>query len=65
MAFAPSASAAEGWYCVGTQDLGFVCVDPTGRTLVDDCVYVVIPPCIPVVVPGPTFGCGGPLHCDL
>lgn len=52
---APAAHAA----CVGTDRTVVVCVDPTGQTLYSDCVHVVIPPCIPVNVPGPTIYCGG------
>ena len=63
MAFAPAASAADGWTCVGTQRLGYVCVDPTGGTLYSDCIFVGPPPCIPVSVPGPIYGCGGPIAC--
>lgn len=64
VALAPPASAADGWTCVGTERLGFVCVDPTGGTLYEDCVYVGAPPCIPVTVPGPIYGCGGALACN-
>lgn len=53
VALAPAAGAQE--LCAGTEDLGYVCVDPTGRTLIDDCVYLGPPPCIPVSVPGPTI----------
>ena len=65
VALAPPAAAADQWICAGTQQLGYVCVDPTGGTLYEDCVYVGPPPCIPVSVPGPIFGCGGPLSCQI
>ncbi len=45
--------------CVGTDRTIVVCVNPTGQTLYEDCVHVVVPPCVPVSVPGPTFSCGG------
>lgn len=63
VAFAPAASAAGQWICVGTQQAGYVCVDPTGGTLYDDCVYAGPPPCTQVTIPGPIYGCGGPLSC--
>ena len=63
VALAPPASAADGWTCVGTERLGYVCVDPTGGTLYEDCVYLVLPQCMHVSVPGPIFGCGGPISC--
>lgn len=51
--------------CAGTQNTIVVCVDPTGGILIEDCVYVGPPPCIPVVVPGPTVQCGGNIGARL
>ena len=45
--------------CAGTQATVVLCVDPTGGTLYEDCVYVVFPQCIVVTVPGPAVQCGG------
>jgi hypothetical protein len=61
-AMAPPALAA----CVGTTGTIIVCVDPTGRTLYEDCVMVVDPPCKPVSVPGPSVWCEGAMgpNCD-
>ena len=58
-------AAASPLVCAGTQDTAFVCVDPQGKLLADDCVYVGPPPCIPVVVWGPQVYCGGALMCNL
>ncbi len=63
VAFAPTASAADGWICAGSQTAGYVCVDPTGGTLYSDCVYLGPPPCTWVTIPGPIYGCGGPISC--
>lgn len=59
---APAASA-QTWTCVGTERAGYVCVDPTGGTLYSDCVYLGGSSCTPVTIPGPIYGCGGPLAC--
>ena len=56
--FAAPASASIP-VCVGTAATVVVCVDPTGGTLYEDCIYAGPPPCIPVSVPGPTIQCGG------
>lgn len=50
--------------CAGTASTAVICVDPTGGTLYEDCVYAGPPPCIPVHVPGPVTSCGGFLVCD-
>lgn len=55
MAFAPPAAAAEREVCLGSENLGYVCVDPTGRRLIEDCVYIVAPECVPVAVDGPSI----------
>jgi hypothetical protein len=60
---APAASAA----CVGSENTVIMCVDPTGGTLYEDCIYAGDPPCTPVHVPGPLVWCeptNGPLVCD-
>lgn len=54
---APAAQAQE-WTCVGTQMVLYVCVDPTGGTLYDDCVYLVSSDCTQVTVPAPIIACG-------
>ncbi len=51
--------------CVGTERTVVVCVNPTGGVLYEDCVHVVIPPCHPVTVPGPTIACGGDIGQSL
>jgi hypothetical protein len=56
---ASPAGAAETEVCAGTQQLWYVCVDPTGGEPIEDCVYVGPPPCIPVSVPTPSKRCGG------
>lgn len=45
--------------CVGTQNTVVVCVDPTGRTLYEDCIHTGGPDCTSVIVPGPTVSCSG------
>lgn len=55
LAVTPSASAQP--LCVGTTGTIYQCVDPTGGTPIQDCVYVVIPPCHPVSVPTPLIYC--------
>ena len=52
-------AAAQVPVCAGTAGTVVLCIDPTGTTLVDDCVYVGPPPCMNVTVPGPTISCGG------
>ena len=64
--FAAPASASIP-VCVGTAATVVVCVDPTGGTLYEDCIYAGPPPCMHVVVPGPTATCGGTIGqriCD-
>ncbi|HEV2756460.1 MAG TPA: hypothetical protein VG318_11870 [Actinomycetota bacterium] len=53
--------------CAGTQQIFAVCVDVTGGTLYEDCVYLVLPPCMPVSVPGPVITrCGNDvMTCSL
>ncbi|MDQ3952992.1 MAG: hypothetical protein M3279_08535 [Actinomycetota bacterium] len=48
--------------CVGTSNTVFVCTDPTGGTLYEDCVYTGGSTCQQVTVPGPTVDCGGDLY---
>jgi hypothetical protein len=43
--------------CFGTADTVVQCVDPTGATLIDDCVYLGPPPCHTVIVNGPLVYC--------
>lgn len=57
LAAAPASATVP--LCAGTQGTAVVCVDPTGGTLIEDCVYAGPPPCTPVTVPGPTVQCGG------
>ena len=62
LAVAPPALAA----CAGTTNTVIVCVDPQGAILYEDCVVIVDPPCMPVVVRGPAVWCvetNGPLYC--
>lgn len=47
------AGPARAEVCAGTQNIFHICVEPTGGTLYEDCVYVVDPQCIYVRVPGP------------
>lgn len=63
-----AAPAADAAYCVGTTQIGTLCVTPQlgSRPSVtldphDDCVYVVVGPCVPVTyyTPG-TVSSGGP-----
>lgn len=61
LGLAAPASAQVVPSCVGTTGTAYVCSDPTGRTLISDCVYLGDPTCTPVVVPGPTLTCGGAL----
>ena len=67
--FLASPASAQTTVCAGTAGTAYVCTDPTGGTVASDCVYVVLPPCIPVTVPGPTLSCGGALipyiRCQL
>lgn len=58
-------AAAQVPVCAGTTSTAYVCIEPTGQTLITDCVYVGPPPCTPVSVPGPTVTCGGALISDL
>ncbi len=57
LAVMPSASAQT--VCVGTTATIYQCVDPTGGEPIEDCVYIVIPPCHPVSVPTPYVYCTG------
>ncbi len=57
LAVTPSASAQP--LCVGTQATVVQCVDPTGGEPIEDCIYLVIPPCHPVSVPTPYVYCLG------
>lgn len=52
--------------CVGTQNEIAVCVDPTGGTLYENCVFLGDPTCTPVSVPGPVVWCEGDMaaNCD-
>lgn len=54
-------ATAQVPYCVGTTSTIWVCSDPTGGTVISDCVYTGDPTCTPVTVPGPTLTCGSPL----
>lgn len=58
-------ASAQTTVCAGTAGTVFVCTDPTGGTVISDCVYVGPPPCVPVTVPGPTLACGGALVEEL
>lgn len=49
--------AAAQTLCAGTENTAVVCVNPTGGTPIDDCIYLGTPPCTPVSIPTPTFGC--------
>lgn len=60
----PTAASAAP-VCAGTTGTEYVCVDPLGRTLYSDCVYVGSPPCTPVNVPGPAVSCDGVLDCRV
>jgi hypothetical protein len=53
MAVAPAASAQAEGNCVGAEGQLVVCVEPTGQTLFETCVYAGGEDCTPVVVPGP------------
>lgn len=55
LAVVPSASAQT--VCVGTTGTIYQCVDPTGGPPIQDCIYIVIPPCHPVSVPTPYVYC--------
>jgi len=69
---ATTSDAATGPVCVGDTAVESVCVtidptalpgvDPTGGPGFHDCVFVGLPPCVPVDVPTPsvTFGSGSP-----
>ena len=56
---APPATAQT--LCAGTANTAVVCVNPTGGAPIEDCIYIGTPPCTPVSVPTPSFGCGGAL----
>ncbi|MDQ4124724.1 MAG: hypothetical protein M3134_03870 [Actinomycetota bacterium] len=58
---AASPAQAQTTVCAGTSNTVFVCTNPTGGTVITDCVYLGPPPCMPVTVPGPTLSCGGDL----
>ena len=62
MAVAPPASAQT--LCFGPST-AYVCVDPTGGTPIDQCIYAGPPPCHPVSVPTPDAWCGGNLRCPI
>lgn len=59
--FVASPATAQTTVCAGTAGTVVVCTDPTGGTVITDCIYAGPPPCVPVTVPGPTLSCGGPL----
>lgn len=44
--------------CVGSDNTAVVCVNPTGGTLYEDCVYLGGEECQQVTVPGPTVSVG-------
>ena len=48
--------------CFGPST-AYVCVDPTGGTPINQCIYAGPPPCHPVSVPRPLVWCGGDLSC--
>lgn len=56
-----SATPPSTWFCAGTASTAVFCVDPLGRVLYSDCVYLGSGSCTPVSVPGPALACGGPL----
>lgn len=58
MAVAPAASADQN--CVGAEGVAVVCVEPTGGTYLETCVYTGGDECKPVVVVGPTL-----TRCDV
>lgn len=60
-----AAPASADPLCGGTASTIVVCVDPTGGTPINDCVYVGPPPCVPVSIPTPSFGCGGAMGAKL
>jgi hypothetical protein len=62
--FAAAPAQAGPLVCAGTASTAVICVDPTGGTLYEDCVYVASTTCTPVHVPGPVTYCGGFLYCD-
>ncbi|MDQ3914042.1 MAG: hypothetical protein M3323_01740 [Actinomycetota bacterium] len=57
LAVMPSASAQT--VCVGTTGTFYQCVDPTGGEPIEDCIFIVFPPCHPVSVPTPYVHCMG------
>ena len=57
--------AAAAPLCAGTENTVVFCVDPTGGAPIVDCIYVGPPPCIPVSIPTPSFGCGGDIGQGL
>ena len=59
LALSVAAPAMAQELCAGTTGTVYVCTDPTGRTLISDCVYLGDPTCQQVTVPGPTLTCGG------
>jgi hypothetical protein len=61
LAAAVAAPAVAQEVCAGTERTAYVCSDPTGATLIDDCVYTGGSGCTQVTVPGPTLSCGGDL----
>ncbi len=64
LAVMPSASAQT--VCAGTSNTIVQCVDPTGGTPIQDCIYLLIPPCHPVSVPTPYVYCtGGDIGQDI
>jgi hypothetical protein len=60
---AMAAAPASADPCVGTQNIGVVCVGR--RTLVNDCVYVGSPPCTPVNLTAPVCVYGGGTTWEL
>lgn len=61
--FVATPAQAGPLVCVGTASTAVVCVDPTGGTAYEDCIYAGPPPCTNVHVPGPVWYCGGILAC--
>jgi hypothetical protein len=62
---APAGTAHAEPSCFGTSGTVVVCVDPTGTTYYQDCVYLGGDTCTPVTVPGPSVTCGGMVTCDF
>ena len=63
-AFGIASPASAQTLCFGPST-SYVCVNPTGGTPINECIYAGPPPCIPVSVPTPSAWCGGNLYCEL